>query len=86
MTKEEVLEKVLFHAKLRGLSKSTQEEYYTKAKLFQNHFDKLQRNSELRIFNSICIICLPKGTIPLEQLIPTIADLDFCIMLFLTSR
>lgn len=40
MTKEEVLEKVLFHAKLRGLSKNTQDEYYTKTKQFQNHFDK----------------------------------------------
>ena len=40
MTKEEVLEKVQFDTKLRGLSKNTQDEYYTKAKQFQNYFDK----------------------------------------------
>ena len=40
MTKEEVLERVQFHTELRGLSKNTQHEYYTKAKLFQHHFDK----------------------------------------------
>ena len=40
MTKEEVLSKVKFHAELRGLSKHTQEEYYIKAKMFQNHFGK----------------------------------------------
>ena len=41
MTKQEVLNKVQFHTELRGLSKNTQEEYYTKAKMFQNHFDKV---------------------------------------------
>lgn len=40
MTKEEILEKVIFHAELRGLSKNTQDEYYTKTKAFQNYFDK----------------------------------------------
>ena len=40
MTKQDVLERVQFHTELRGLSKNTQKEYYTKAKLFQNHFDK----------------------------------------------
>jgi len=40
MTKEEILEKVKFHAVLRGLSKNTQDEYYTKAKQFQNHYNK----------------------------------------------
>ena len=40
MTKQEVLEKVKFHTELRGLSKNTREEYYTKAKMFQNYFDK----------------------------------------------
>ena len=47
MTKQEVLNKVQFHTELRGLSKNTQEEYYTKAKMFQNHFDKV--STELRI-------------------------------------
>ncbi|MGK0465803.1 MAG: integrase/recombinase XerD [Clostridium sp.] len=40
MTKEQVLEKLKFDVELRGLSKHTQDEYYTKCKIFQNHFDK----------------------------------------------
>jgi integrase/recombinase XerD len=40
MTKEEVLEKLQFDTILRGFSKNTQEEYYTKVKRFQNYFDK----------------------------------------------
>ena len=40
MTKEEILQKLLFDTRLRGLSKNTQDEYYTKVKLFQNYFDK----------------------------------------------
>lgn len=40
MTKQEILDRVQFHTELRGLSKNTQDEYYTKAKAFQNHFDK----------------------------------------------
>lgn len=40
MTKEQVLEKLKFDVELRGLSKNTQDEYYTKAKIFQNYFDK----------------------------------------------
>jgi site-specific recombinase XerD len=40
MTKEEILQKLVFDTKLRGLSKNTQEEYYTKAKQFQNYYDK----------------------------------------------
>ena len=40
MTKEEVLERVRFHAELRGLSKHTVGEYCSKAKLFQNHYGK----------------------------------------------
>ncbi|MBZ9623690.1 site-specific integrase [Clostridium sp. FP2] len=40
MTKEQVLEKLMFDVELRGLSKHTQDEYYTKCKIFQNHFDK----------------------------------------------
>jgi site-specific recombinase XerD len=40
MTKEEVLAKLKFDVELRGLSNHTQAEYYTKAKLFQDHFDK----------------------------------------------
>jgi site-specific recombinase XerD len=40
MTQEEVIEKVRFYAKLRGLSKNTEEEYVTKARTFQNHYGK----------------------------------------------
>ena len=40
MTKEEVLEKVKFHAELKGLAKNTQDEYYTKAKMLQDFYDK----------------------------------------------
>ena len=40
MTKEEILVKLKFDEELRGFSKHTQTEYYTKVKLFQNHFDK----------------------------------------------
>ena len=40
MTKEEVLRKLQFETKLKGLSKNTQDEYYTKAKQFQNYYDK----------------------------------------------
>jgi integrase/recombinase XerD len=40
VTKEQVLSKLKFDTELRGLSKATQDEYYTKAKLFQEHYDK----------------------------------------------
>jgi len=40
MTKEEILRKLQFDTRLRGLSKHTQDEYYTKVKQFQNHYDK----------------------------------------------
>ncbi len=40
MTREEVLERVKFHAELRGLSVNTVEEYICKAKMFQNHYGK----------------------------------------------
>lgn len=40
MTKEEVLAKLKFDVELRGLSNHTQDEYYTKVKIFQDHFDK----------------------------------------------
>lgn len=40
MTKEQVLERVKFHAELRGLSECTVEEYVVKARMFQNHYEK----------------------------------------------
>ena len=40
MTKDQVLEKLKFDVELRGLSKNTKDEYYSKAKNFQNYFDK----------------------------------------------
>lgn len=40
MTKEQILQQLKFDIELRGLSKNTQDEYYTKVKIFQNYFDK----------------------------------------------
>ena len=40
MTKNQVLEKLQFDVELRGLSKNTQDEYYSRVKIFQNYFDK----------------------------------------------
>ncbi|KJS15385.1 MAG: integrase [Peptococcaceae bacterium BRH_c4b] len=40
MTKEQVLERLKFDVELRGLSKHTKAEYYTKVKIFQDHFNK----------------------------------------------
>jgi site-specific recombinase XerD len=40
MTQDEVIERVHFYAKLRGLSKNTEEEYVTKARAFQEHYGK----------------------------------------------
>lgn len=54
MTKEQVLEKLKFDVEFRGLSKDTQDEYYTKAKIFQNYFDKLATelsNKDIREFS-----------------------------------
>ena len=40
MTKEEILEKLKYDTILRCLSKNIQDEYYTKAKRFQDYYDK----------------------------------------------
>ena len=40
MTKKEVLAKLMFDVKLRGLSKNTKDEYYFRIKSYQNHYDK----------------------------------------------
>ena len=40
MTKEEILEKLSRDTLVRGLSKNTQNEYYSKAKNFQNYYNK----------------------------------------------
>lgn len=40
MTKEQILEKLMFDVELRGLSKNTKDEYYTKVKIFQDYFNK----------------------------------------------
>lgn len=40
MTKEEVLAKLIFDVELRGLSKNTQDEYFSRIKMYQNHYDK----------------------------------------------
>jgi integrase/recombinase XerD len=40
MTKEQVLEKLIFDVELRGLSQNTQNEYYSRVKSYQNYYDK----------------------------------------------
>jgi len=40
MTKEEILQKLQFDTRVRRLSKNTQDEYFTKVKMFQNYYDK----------------------------------------------
>lgn len=40
MTKDEVLTKLKFDVELRGLSKNTQDEYYSRVKSFQDHYNK----------------------------------------------
>lgn len=40
MTKEEVLNKLMFDVELRGLSKNTKDEYYSRVKSYQNHYNK----------------------------------------------
>ena len=40
MIKDEVLAKLVFDVELRGLSKNTQDEYYSRVKSFQDHFNK----------------------------------------------
>lgn len=40
MNQEEVVEKVRFYAKLRGLNKNTEEEYVIKARAFQKYYGK----------------------------------------------
>lgn len=40
MNQDEVIEKVRFYAKLRGLSKNTEEEYVIKARAFQKYYGK----------------------------------------------
>ncbi len=40
MTQDEILKQLQFDMELRGLSLHTQEEYFTKAKMFQKHFGK----------------------------------------------
>ena len=40
MTKDEVLAKLVFDVELRGLSKNTQNEYYSRVKSFQDHYNK----------------------------------------------
>lgn len=40
MTKEEILQQVKFHCEVRGLSQYTMAEYHTKAKVYQDYYDK----------------------------------------------
>ncbi len=65
MTKEEILEKLKRDTIIRGLSKNTQDEYYTKAKLFQDYYDKPA--TELDIYdikNFLYYLLTEKGLTP----------------------
>ncbi|HWI54366.1 MAG TPA: tyrosine-type recombinase/integrase [Desulfobacteria bacterium] len=62
MTKEQVLEKLKFDVELRGLSKNTQDEYLTKAKIFQDYFDKPATElGELHIREFLHFLTTEKG-------------------------
>ena len=80
MTKDEILQKVKHETQIRGLSKSTQDEYYTKAKLFQDYYDKPATELNITdIKNYLYYLLTEKGLAPV-QLIRITADSDFCIM------
>ncbi len=65
MTKEEILQKLLFDTRVRGLSKNTQDEYYTKVKLFQDHFDKPATELTVKdIINYLHYLLTEKGLAP----------------------
>ncbi len=61
MTKEEILQKLQFDTKLRGLSKNTQAEYYTKVKQFQNYYDKPATELTLEDIKNYLYHLLEKG-------------------------
>jgi len=56
MTKEEILKKLKFDTQIRGLSKNTQDEYYTKAKRFQDYYDKPATELDIDNIKTICTI------------------------------
>lgn len=68
MTKAEILEKLKRDTIIRGLSKNTQDEYYTKAKLFQNYYDKPATELDVNdiknyLYYLLTEKCLAPGTI-----------------------
>lgn len=72
MTKDQILEKLIFDVELRGLSKHTQDEYYTKCKIFQNHFDKPATELGEKDIREFLHFLTTEKNLPLEVLIPII--------------
>ncbi|MBU7006051.1 site-specific tyrosine recombinase/integron integrase [Phosphitispora fastidiosa] len=65
MTKEEILQKLLFQTRLRGLSRNTQNEYFSKVKQFQDHYDKPATELTLEdIQNFLYFLLAEKGLSP----------------------
>lgn len=65
MTKEEILQKVKYETRIRGLSKNTQDEYYTKAKQFQDFYDKPATELDITdIKNYLYYLLTEKGLAP----------------------
>ncbi len=58
MTKEEILKKLKFGTQIRGLSKNTQDEYYTKAKRFQDYYDKPCNRAGHRQYQKLPVLSL----------------------------
>ena len=65
MTKEEILQKLQLDTRLRGLSKNTQDGYYTKVKQFQNYYDKPATELTVEdIKNYLYYLLIGKGLSP----------------------
>jgi integrase/recombinase XerD len=65
MTKDEILQKVKYETRIRGLSKNTQDEYYSKAKQFQDYYDKPASELDITdIKNYLYHLLIEKGLAP----------------------
>lgn len=82
MTKEEILEKLKRDTIIRGLSKNTQDEYYTKAKLFQDYYDKPATELDINdIKNFLYYLLAEKGLAP-GSINTYNSGLSFCLCSF----
>jgi site-specific recombinase XerD len=65
MTKDEILQKVKYETQIRGLSKNTQERYYTTAKHFQDYYGKPATELDITdIKNYLYYLLTEKGLAP----------------------